>query len=91
MLHPVSPDDYVHYSYSTMFYEGTLIRSVNTSAFIYQDHLCEINPSEYFIFNIVGVNGVPPIEVIRPNATVLIDDTPEPECGEQLFSRIITI
>ena len=47
---------------------------------IKDDELCEIYPCDFFTSNITLVSGVPPIDVIRPQATVIIDDTPEPEC-----------
>ena len=46
---------------------------------ITQDEDCEI---EYFFSNIVLDSGVQPIEVIRPLATIFINDTLEPECGK---------
>ena len=49
---------------------------------ITQDDLCEIDPIELFFSNIVLDSGVQPIEVIRPQATVFINDTLEPECGK---------
>ena len=52
---------------------------------IAQDLLCEIDPNEFFFSNITLVSGVQPIDVIRPLATVIIDDTMEPECGKYLL------
>ena len=49
---------------------------------IRQDDLCENDPNEFFFSNITLVNGVQPIDVIRPLATVFIDDSLEPECGK---------
>ena len=46
---------------------------------IEQDNICEIDP---FFSSITLVGGVPPIEVIRPQATVIIDDSLKPECGK---------
>ena len=43
---------------------------------------CEDNPNEYFSSNIVLDSGVQPILVIRPEATIFINDTAEPECGK---------
>ena len=37
---------------------------------------------EFFLPDIVLNSGVQPIEVIRPQATVFINDTLEPECGK---------
>ena len=55
--------------------------------FIEQDQLCETDPIEFFLSNIVLDSGVEPILVIRPQANITIDDTLEPECGKdrQLF------
>ena len=51
-----------------------------------QDNICEIDPNEFFFSNITLVGGVQPIDVIQPLATVIIDDTMEPECSE-LFTQ----
>ena len=53
---------------------------------IAQDDLCEIDPNEFFFSNITLVSGIQPIDVIRPQATVIIDDIMEPECGK-LFTQ----
>ena len=49
---------------------------------ITQDIDCEDNPNEHFSSNIVLDSGVQPIEVIRPEAVIFINDTAEPECGK---------
>ena len=49
---------------------------------ITQDEDCEDDPIELFFSNIVLDSGVQPIEVIRPEAIILINDTAEPECGK---------
>ena len=50
---------------------------------ITQDDLCEDDPMEFF-FSFLSLNsGIQPIEVIRPNTTIFIDDTLEPECGKE--------
>ena len=51
---------------------------------IKDDVLCEIHLNEFFLSNITLVSGIPPIEVIYPQATVFIDDSLEPECGKLL-------
>ena len=56
--------------------------------FIEQDQICE---TEYFSSNIVLVSGVQPIQVIRPQATITIVDTSEPECGKDRQLFIVTI
>ena len=50
--------------------------------FIEQDQICETDPIEVFFSNIVLDDGVQPIEVIRSQATIFINDTLEPECGK---------
>ena len=55
---------------------------------ITQDEDCEIDPIELFFSNIVLDSGVQPIEVIRPLATVFINDTLEPECGKSHLTSI---
>ena len=47
---------------------------------INDDMMCENSPNEFFFSNIVLDSGVQPIFVIRPQATVTINDEAEPEC-----------
>ena len=56
--------------------------------FIEQDQLCE---TEFFFSNIVLDSGVKPIQVIRPQATITILHTSEPECGKDRQLFIVTI
>ena len=53
---------------------------------IHNDTVCESNPNEQFSSNLVYVSGLRPIMIdpMRATATVIIDDTNEPECGELL-------
>ena len=59
--------------------------------FIEQDQLCETDPIEFFFSNIVLDSGVKQIQVIRPQATITILDTSEPECGKDRQLFIVTI
>ena len=56
---------------------------------IEQDDICETDPDEFFS-NIILVSGTQPIDVIRPQATVIIDDSLEPECGK-LWIQILLL
>ena len=50
---------------------------------INNDTECEILPeNEIFFSNIALNSGIPDIFVTEPRATVIIDDTAEPECGK---------
>ena len=53
---------------------------------IRNDSVCESNPNEQFFSNLVYVSGLRPIMIdpMRATATVIIDDSNEPECGELL-------
>ena len=55
---------------------------------IRQDDICEDDPNEFFFSNIQLDSGLPIINVIRPQATVIIDDSGEIECGKY-YSCII--
>ena len=57
---------------------------------IRQDNICETDPDEFFFSNIILVSGTQPIDVIRPQATVFIDDSLEPECGK-LWTQILLL
>ena len=57
---------------------------------IEQDDICETDPDEFFFSNIILVSGTQPIDVIRPQATVFIDDSLEPECGK-LWTQILLL
>ena len=48
---------------------------------IAQDDICENDPFENFFSNIALDGGIAPINVIQTQATVIIDDSMEPECG----------
>ena len=55
-----------------------------------QDDICETDPDEFFFSNIILVSGTQQIDVIRPQATVIIDDSLEPECGK-LWIQILLL
>ena len=48
---------------------------------IIDDQLCE-EPNEEFLSNLALVSGMQPIDVIRTPATIIINDTTEPECSK---------
>ena len=56
---------------------------------IVDDTTCERNPNEQFSSNLVYVSGVMPITIDPMNATVVIDDFEEQECGEMVLSNSI--
>ena len=76
-----SPDDYVGGSGQIIQF-NTGDTNQTHIIIITQDQICEIDPNEYFISNIVLVSGVQPIQVIQPQTNVTIDDSLEPDCGE---------
>ena len=49
---------------------------------INNDTECEKEPNEIFFSNLALRSGIPDIFVTEPRATVIIDDTAEPECGK---------
>ena len=49
---------------------------------IVNDSICEIDPNEQFLATLEYVSGILPITVDPDLATVIIDDTAEPECGK---------
>ena len=46
------------------------------------DESCEKVPNENFFSNTILNSGIPDILVTIPRATIIIDDTAEPECGK---------
>ena len=82
----MSPDDYGGVIDQLIQFNTGDINQTHTIT-IAQDLLCEDDPNEFFFSNIAFVSGTQPIEVIHPQARVIIDDSMEPECGKQgLFS-----
>ena len=49
---------------------------------IMNDSICEIDPNEQFFSDLSYVSGIQPITIDPERATVVIDDTNEPECGK---------
>ena len=80
-LHPVSPDDYGGVIGQIIQFNTGDTNQTHT-IIIRQDDICEDNPNEFFLSNIVLDSGAPPIEVIHPQARVIIDETFEPECSK---------
>ena len=56
---------------------------------IRQDNICETDQDEFLFSNIILVSGTPPIDVIRPQATVIIDDSLEPGCGKSDTTPVV--
>ena len=77
----MSPDDYGAVIGQLIQFNTGDTKQMHT-IIIRQDDICEMDPDEFFFSNITLVGGVPPIEVIRLQATVIIDDSLEPECGK---------
>ena len=73
------PGDYTADSGTIEFGIGDINKT--HTVIINQDDICEIDPFESFFSNLALVSGVPVIDVIRPRAEVIIDDSMEPECG----------
>ena len=49
---------------------------------ITNDSICEIDPNEQFFSDLSYVSGEEPITIDPVRATVIINDTAEPECGK---------
>ena len=73
-LHPVSPDDYGSVIGQLIQFNTGDTNQTHT-IIINPDDICEDNANEFFLSNIDLDSGAPPIEVIRPQATVIIDVT----------------
>ena len=81
----MSPDDYGGVIGQLIQFHTRDTKQMHT-IIITHDLLCEDDPNEFFS-NIAFVSGTQPIEVIHPQARVIIYDSMEPECGKQgLFS-----
>ena len=78
----VSPDDYGGVSGQIIEFNTGDINQIHRIN-ITQDEDCEDDPTEYFFSTLSLMSGVQPIEVIRPNATIFINDTLEPECSKK--------
>ena len=75
----VANDDYM--AVSNQLIQFNIGDTMQTHTIIINDDMmCENNPNEFFFSNILLDSGVQPIFVIRPQATVTINDEAEPEC-----------
>ena len=76
-----SPGDYGGVNAQMIQFNTGDVSKTHTISII-NDSLCETDPNEFFFSNIILFSGVPPIEIIEPQARVIINDTLEPECGK---------
>ena len=58
---------------------------------IINDDLCETEPDEFFLSDIVTVTGVGEINIVEPQARVTIEDASEEECGKYLNHKMRTL
>ena len=49
---------------------------------ITDDNVCENEPNEQFFSDLSYVSGIQPVNIDPARATVIIDDSAEPECGK---------
>ena len=77
----VVDNDYVPVSGQIIEFNRGDVTQTNTIN-INDDDVCENEPNENFFSNIALASGISDIDVIRPRATVTIDDNNEIECGE---------
>ena len=81
MCFPVFPDDYERVIDEVLNFavgQTMACHIIN----ITDDNICENNPNEFFFSNLVLGGGDQPIVVDPEQAQIIIDDTNEPECGE---------
>ena len=76
--HSESPGDYT--AVAIEFNVGDL--NVTHTILISDDEDCENDPNEHFISIIAPVCGMQPVNVIRPHAQVIINDSVQPECSK---------
>ena len=57
---------------------------------INDDESCEKVPNENLFSNTILNRGIPGILVTIPRATIIIDDTAEPECGKPKVLYILS-
>ena len=50
---------------------------------ITNDNICEVESVEVFFANLVYISGEQPIIINPARTVVIINDTVEPECGEE--------
>ena len=84
----VSPDDYGGVIGQLIQFNTGDTNQTHTIA-IRQDDICETDPNEFFFSNIILVSGTQLIDVIRPQATVIIDDSLEPGCGKSDTTPVV--
>ncbi|CAI8013544.1 hypothetical protein GBAR_LOCUS8570 [Geodia barretti] len=77
----VADDDYVPVDGEIIQFNAGDVTQTHTIT-INDDDECENDPNENFFSNIALDSGIPDITVTVPRATVTIDDTSEPECGQ---------
>ena len=88
MSYIVTPDDYTAVASDVIQFNVGDIRVTHTIR-INQDQICETYPDEAFFSDIVLINGVQPIFMIRETATIIIDDSAEQECSKISKTRHI--
>ena len=81
----MSPGDYEAVSNQSLVFDVGQA-SVTHTIRINQDGECENEPNESFFSNLTLVSGMQPINVIRPDAEVIIVDDLEPECSKCCFT-----
>ena len=76
----VSPEDYVSVSGQILQFNTGDERVTHTIT-IHQDQLCEDSPNDRFFSRILFDSGVQPVNIFKPVAEIIIDDSLEIECG----------
>ena len=77
----VVDDDYVPVSGQLIQFNAGDVTQMYT-ILINDDDSCEKVPNENFFSNTILNRGIPDILLTIPRATIIIDDTAEPECGK---------
>ena len=77
----VVDNDYVAVSGQLIQFNAGDVIQMHTIDIIDDDE-CEKDPNETFFSDITLDSGIPEISVTVPQATVIIIDTDEPECGK---------
>ena len=77
----VVDNDYVAVSGQLIQFNAGDVIQMHTIDIIDDDE-CEKDPNETFFSDITLDSGIPEISVTVPRATVIINDTAEPECGK---------
>ena len=79
--YPVSSDDYIAVVNQMHQFNVGDVRVTHTIT-INLDAECENAPNEYFFSNLALVSGIQPMNLIRPRAQIIINDSLEPECSK---------